>query len=317
MNDNNQLKPKSKVMKSGRAFWGTFFLSLGLFFLIHRMFDPDISVEWVLTLWPILIILIGIAIILKNHYTKLVLSCLSALVLALLIYASAATIQHGCSSIKVHHRDHLSGTVVNHYKLAADSTIKKIALNYEFGGGSLMVFDDSTEFISLKTNNENFDFKVNEKRNDSLQKVRLWLDDAKFDLFDIEDLKVDLGLNKEPVYDLHFEMGALSADMDLSELKIERLDLQTGASALEIKLGMPVLKKSVVDVEMGAAGLELFIPKEAAAVIHTDIALSSQSYTGFRKVKSNRYESENFSTSEYYYVIKLQGGVASFKVTRY
>ena len=47
---------------------------------------------------------------------------------------------------------------------------------------------------------------------------------------------VEMSLNSKPEWELNFDVGAASLDLDLTQYKISKVDIDMGAAALNIKI---------------------------------------------------------------------------------
>ncbi len=83
-----------------------------------------------------------------------------------------------------------------------------------------------------------------------------------------------LGLNKDVTWQLLFEMGASDAQIDLTDLRVVDLKVETGASNTEITLPANA-GQTHVDLDGGAASVIFTVPEGVAARIQVDSGLSS------------------------------------------
>lgn len=84
----------------------------------------------------------------------------------------------------------------------------------------------------------------------------------------------NFGLNKDTSWQLKFEMGASDAHIDLTDLRVTDLKVETGASSTDIIL--PANSGVThVDLDGGAASVNFTIPEGVAARIRVDSGLSS------------------------------------------
>ena len=81
-------------MKISHVFWGTLFIGLGLLVLINNF--TAIFMDWstIWKLWPIVIILLGISLLIKDKFGKGIITGLAAIILALAIFATFKTAVH-------------------------------------------------------------------------------------------------------------------------------------------------------------------------------------------------------------------------------
>ena len=128
--------------------------------------------------------------------------------------------------------------------------------------------------------------------------------------------KLDIQLNEEPVWDLDLEIGAAKAFFDLTDYKVKRINLQTGATDTKIKLGN-LYNEIYIDVQMGAASLEIKIPREFGCKIDGDMVLIKKDLENFTKKNEGVYISENYNNNENKIYINVEGAAASLKVSQY
>jgi hypothetical protein len=123
-----------------------------------------------------------------------------------------------------------------------------------------------------------------------------------------------LGLTGEVPLDLRLETGAARGEIDLSDLRLRSLRLQTGASQTRVRLPRAA-GATRVSAEAGAAEVAFTVPAGVAASIHSRIALGSTQVDTARFPRNgDRYESPDYATATNRVEIDLQGGVGTFRV---
>ncbi len=124
-----------------------------------------------------------------------------------------------------------------------------------------------------------------------------------------------IGVTAEVPLDLKVDAGASRTILDLGDLRLRSLDLQTGASETRVLLpkaaGMTTVKAN-----SGAASLTMEVPAGVAARIRTRVALGSTQIDQARfPASGSGYESPDFATATNRVEIDVQGGVGSLRVT--
>jgi hypothetical protein len=126
------------------------------------------------------------------------------------------------------------------------------------------------------------------------------------------DWNVTLSLQVPLELELH--SGADTADLDLSDLKVEDLTVDTGASRTVISL--PTIGRSRVRIHGGAADIRLSVPTRVAAQIAVRGGASSVKVDELRFPKvGDRYRSPDFDGSEHRIEIEIDTGAASVQVS--
>lgn len=128
--------------------------------------------------------------------------------------------------------------------------------------------------------------------------------------------KLDIQLNEEPVWDLDLEIGAAKANFDLSDYKVRKINLKTGATETKIKIG-DLYDETYIDVDMGAASLEIKIPREFGCKIDGGMALIKKDFEDFIEKEDDSYVTENYNNANNKIMINVEGAVASLRVIRY
>lgn len=132
--------------------------------------------------------------------------------------------------------------------------------------------------------------------------------------FDSDKLRWTVGMNPEvPLY-LDLEVGASRNFLDLRNLQVKDLRLQTGASATDIDL--PVRAgQTRASIKSGAASVEIRVPPGVSAEIHTTGGLSSFDVDTARfPGGGNLYRSPDYDAAANRVELHLEMGVGSIKV---
>ncbi len=129
-----------------------------------------------------------------------------------------------------------------------------------------------------------------------------------------EHLTWDLRLAPDIELDLRIEGGASRGSLDLSSLRVRRLDLKTGASRTKVTL--PAAGVTAVNADAGAAQLVFSVPLGVAARIHSQMVVGSMGVdeSRFPKTGSGRYESADFETATNRVAIEIRGGLGSVRI---
>jgi hypothetical protein len=124
----------------------------------------------------------------------------------------------------------------------------------------------------------------------------------------------DLGLTGEVPLDLRLETGASRTALDLREIRLRRLDLQTGASETRVILPRNA-GTTEVRAEHGAASLTFEVPAGVAARIRTRMTIgSSQIDEGRFPRAGDVYQSIDYGSAANRADLDIQGGVGSLRV---
>jgi hypothetical protein len=305
-------------MKTSHIFWGVFFISIGGLILLGNTAGLDFTWHSAWKFWPSVLVLIGVSILVKNQIGKGIVAGLAALVLALTIYASvSATTNLIDDDFEIHFGDEAVNYDTTYFSHDYSDSIKTASLHFSSGAGGFKILTPTDKLIDFKT--EGVKDNYNLRRDDTGDRTSID--------FEMKNTKLKLGkgnykntvemsLNSNPEWDLSFEVGAASVDLDLTPYKINNLDVQMGAAALNVKLGN-LSEITHVKVEAGASDIDILIPDSVGCEINSDAALSSRNYEGFEKVNDDVYRSKDFEKYPKKIFIEIDCGVSSIDVKKY
>ncbi len=112
-----------------------------------------------------------------------------------------------------------------------------------------------------------------------------------------ESLDWEIHLNKDIPLSLKIDSGASASILDLSDLKVSDLDIDTGASSTELTLPANA-GVTHVDIDTGASSLKVSVPASVAATIRIKSGIASVNVNPrFPRMGGGLYQSSDFSTS--------------------
>ncbi len=306
-------------MKTSHIFWGTLFIVLGMLILLNNFSPIGLYWEDLWEYWPVVLVLLGISLMIRNRAGKVILAASAAVFLAVTIFASVKfTTGFINNDFEVSFDDdNYHNYTVNEYKEDYDSSINRAILNLDAKAGDFNIDSVSSELIYVKTIGTDNKFYLSKYDNDRTSNLKFKMKKTRFHFGKGNyKNKVNISMNENPVWDLNLDVGAASIDLDLTKYKIEKLDVDMGAASLDVKLGALNHKTDVI-VEAGASSINISVPKEVGCEIKTDDVLSSNSYDNFRKIKSGLYRTSNFDEVQKKIYINIDCGVSSVSIYRY
>jgi hypothetical protein len=124
-----------------------------------------------------------------------------------------------------------------------------------------------------------------------------------------QSLEWKIDLNRDIPLTLRLETGASQSELDLRDLRVTALKINTGASKIDLTLpanaGMTTVK-----VEMGAASLDMVVPDGVAARVHAEQGVSAIEVDTVRFPYANGiYESVDYSSAQNKVDVMIQAGV--------
>ncbi|MBC8335589.1 MAG: hypothetical protein ISR59_11960 [Anaerolineales bacterium] len=247
-------------MKTKSVFWGGLFILAGLLLLFNNLGFLNINV-WEL-IWPTFIIAMGVFTLWSAKRGPEALDVEDVSILLDGTRQGKMSLAFGAGQV------HVNG------KTGDDEL-----LNGTFSGGVEYHTNKDGDFTDLSIKNATTDF---------FQTIMPWTWGAR---------EWKFGLSKLISWQLHFEMGASDMQIDLSELRVEELEIDTGASNTKIVLPANA-GHTHVDLSGGAASVHFEVPEGVAARIQVDSGLASIDINRERFPRvGGYYKSDNYDTA--------------------
>jgi hypothetical protein len=130
-----------------------------------------------------------------------------------------------------------------------------------------------------------------------------------------ESLDWDICLNGDIPLNLKVDSGASASTLDLTDLKVVELDIDTGASRTEVSLPANA-GNTLVDIHSGAASININIPTGVAARIKTKSGIASINVDSnrFPRMDGDLYQSADYATAANRADITIDTGVGSVEI---
>lgn len=262
-------------MRKSSVFWGIVVILAGLLLLLNSFGVLDYSVWKVF--WPAFLILLGLWFLLIPVFRK----------------NDPVTNQHITFQVE-------------------DTSESEVIFRH--GAGRLNV-DAATVNDTLLEGD--FSGEVEQKiiRSGNLAKIQLSAKEESFiPLRPGSGLIWNVRLNRFVIYRLAFRTGASESMINLSDLQVKEVSLETGASSSTVT--MPARAgRTRVEVKFGAASVNLIVPEGVAAHIKVESGLSGININTNRfPVVENGYESPDYAIAENRVDILVESGLGSLSI---
>jgi len=309
-------------MNKSSVFWGTFLIMLGGLFLLRSINTLDSDFSIFIRLWPVFLIFWGLSIIHFPQIAKNILAGLSAVFLALFIFA---IFSHGWSFTKTNifrwqnnnkiDKDEQVYEFSKQKVINFDTTVTAADLKINFGAGNLQIGNKDDNSILINGSDFNLEHEnILGNSNRVALSVSSPGDDAILDRIQGE-FGLEILLNRNIEWYIQSNVGAADVDFDFSELNTPKISVDCGASDIELKLGA-IAKTQEIFIDCGASDIKIKIPELSGCRIIAETFLSDEDFDGFEK-KGNVWQTKNIYHAGNIIDINLDGGVSSFKVIRY
>ena len=307
-------------MNIKRVSWGLVVLFVGLILLFTNL--GYIQFNWfaVFSLWPVLLILVGLSFLLpEKEESKYVMIFATLGVLVLFTYQGLRTPSEPWFNFQFNKEDtgeqqEEQPVHAEHFRREFDAKIKRASLTLEGGVISYEIAESTDELFVADTKSQ-FNFSLADKRDgDQVELDFVMRSEGEHTVKG--DNKVVMHLNTLPLWDIKLSLGAGRADFDLSEYKVQKLEVEGGVSSVKIKLGMP-LEETEIKLESGLASFEILIPRGSACRIVSDSALSSNDFEGFTKQADGSFISGDYHRATHKFTVNMESGLSRFQFRQY
>lgn len=301
-------------MKYKNLFWGLLLILLGVAYLLKQFGVVYFNWRDVISLWPMLLVLLGISILPIKAFYKLITSFVAIAVMALIIYFNPGQWQAGWTIWIGNHYQSEKNDVKEsfYYDDGAEYALLEldaVAGSYTIEGTTDNLFDfthigDSGTYYNQTTSHDNYQhIKIGpETKNNQFNTYR--------------NHQVEIKLNEETIWNIDIDAGAAEIMLDLTPFIVNKLTINGGAASVEVILGDRADSLNV-KIETGVSAVVVKVPKHVACEVNTDSFLVSKELPDFDKVSKSTYVSPNFSSAEKNIYIKFEAGISSFEVVRY
>jgi hypothetical protein len=301
-------------MKTGRIFWGVLFVAIGILLLLERTGILYVEWGWIWKFWPLILVVWGAVILLGNKQPgRTIVLVLLALGVALFVLG---IFNFGWAWHSHDWQADAAGEYDQELSQPYDSTVHRASFTFESGAGTFVLEDTTSQLIDASTRSNFGHYICEAEKTEDSQHVTLQLAGNKQRWWGGRmNNHVRIRLNSAPLWDMRFEVGASSMDVDLSRYAVERLVLATGASSVNLTLGDRA-NETRVSVKTGVSSLRVHIPDASGCEIRAEAPLSSKDFRGFTKIHSGVYQTENFDSASKKIYIDVHAGVSSLSVKR-
>ncbi|MHB1420591.1 MAG: LiaI-LiaF-like domain-containing protein [Bacillota bacterium] len=296
-------------MQPRKVVGGILLIAFGLIFLLNNIGILDWSV-WagIARLWPLLIILAGVNLIFRHSRWGVIISVLviavgilTALVWPMeQIYRWSGTQQQG------------------HWSQPLNAQINTLDVDLALKGAKFS--------ISPSTNLADMDYIYYGAApkiifNDNNGKGNLSIGEEKFIIWGPgwkrNGPELKLGLNPDVLLNLNLNIGAVDGDFDLSQMTIDRLSINTGASDLDIRLGNrnPL---TTVEINAGASKLVIRVPFDSGVRLDASGAINRVDFDQeeFQNL-DGKMVSFNYANATSKVDVLVSSGVSQLSIERY
>ena len=170
-------------------------------------------------------------------------------------------------------------------------------LTLDLGASSLNMDSGQGDLLEAKLRGRSLDYW--QKYRNGYESVDIGFESRDFTIGNIQphEASYDFYLNNEIIWDIEFDLGAISGNLNLQDLSVRTIDLDSGAASLTIILG----DKHDLDfsIDSGASNIDLIIPRGAGLRVEMDTGLTATNIEDLGLIDAGDYYiSPNFDSAE-------------------
>jgi hypothetical protein len=295
-----------------RWIWGTLLILVGILYLgINFSWWSSLEVSQIIEFWPMLLILLGLALLVRNWKAGwAIMTAAVLLIIALIIASISDKVPFRSNPFK----NKISQNSIRSSSFSADinNDVSEANIDIKTGAVELKLDDTSNKLIEGKLDSTFAEPQLDTKVSNSIASAILRTDRFTGRWPDKNNL--DAKITSEIPVNLSLDAGAASLDLDLTNIKLRELDINAGASSINLLLGNQVRNGGRITIDAGASSIEIKVPKEIGAQVKLESPLSSKTFRNFNQTQNNLYQSEGYTDKTTQIEIIINAGVSSISI---
>ncbi len=306
-----------KKSKTSNFFGGAFLLVCGIILLLHNLTYWDFNFLELHTLWPILLIIIGIQIMKIPLIIKKILATINGAFFALVIislFFNITSFFTTISPLKFHfHKNISSNTEIesNISKSIDLNDTESAKLNLSVGTSSVVLSGGSTHLIDIYT-----DYGVlnlNRTSIDKFTELDIEVGPEFIANGDFEQYTTAI-LNNSIPWECDIECGASQIELDFTNVNLISSDINCGMSDITIQFG-DIADRTDMNITSGMSSLMLVIPENVGCMIKREsfaagFTMTPEASHHFEVINSD-YISKDFDNAKKKIYINVEGAFSN------
>ncbi len=300
-------------MKVKNVLWGLVLILTGILFILRNIGVINFSWFNFLQLWPAIFVLWGISLLPLKEYLKIVL-----IVVVLGIFTVFVLDSDNNWNIHLLWNNNDNMEYFESYQdfsLPYNDSVTTAHLELDAAAGSFIINDTTNDMLYFEKHGggSNYDYISSITGN----KTNIQISRKKHHFsFNEKHHKIYIQLNPNPVWDIDLEAGASSVKYDLSQFKVNSININSGASSFNLKLGK-LYPKTDVTIDAGASSFKINIPESAGCDMVISSVFSGKNFVGFNKIGTGHYRTSNYDSATQKIDINIDAAVSSYTIIRY
>jgi hypothetical protein len=234
-------------MKSKGVFWGVLLVAVGLLFVLRNLGYFYFSWHSFWRLWPVILVLLGVSLLPVKGFIRIIIS-FAIIVLSVVFLTDDQTSSSynnwydnwnwNWNDREWNNDTEDESDTWNNQLLTEDydSIIQNAVLDLDAVAGEFRISSTDTYLLKFEREGNVGKYSLDAENAGSSVVLKLSMNGRKIRSGNVKN-DANISLNPNVVWDLKVDAGAAKIDFDLSPFKIDRVDVDGGASSLRLKLG--------------------------------------------------------------------------------
>ncbi|KAB3531502.1 LiaI-LiaF-like domain-containing protein [Alkaliphilus serpentinus] len=287
-------------MKQDKIIGGIILISIGVIFLLTNLGYLNWSIFYsIIDLWPLILIAIGINTIFKKN--KIVSAVTWILFFVILI------------GYGLYYQGSYNTNFVKGDELAIDYNprVETGELNLKLGGTTFDINSSENRLLNALYDGGYYKPEIRYTKDNTHAIITIENMSKRFQLMSRKNLDSKFKLNKDVIWNVDADVGAVKGTLDFSDLKIHELDIAMGAGKLDIIFG-DSHTETRAKIDSGASDLDIYISDKIGAKIKLQGALNNSNLKskGWRLI-DDYYVTPGFEEAESKLILDVNSGVAN------
>ena len=270
---------------------------------------------YLLELWPLLLILIGVRFIFGAESPVTVILLALSLVFAIAYLSNFKEVR---TNLPLSHFN-VSEKAPSQSFYLSNADITDASFNVNLGAAKINIgsLDSGNDRVYEGDFSSNDQLSINDNIKNNSDQVTIKETPSQLHFGGNDDRTFNLNVKRNLPLTLNLNSGASTLNLDLSDLDLKNLEVNSGAATGQIKFGTREARLSTA-LSTGASSYKFLIPKDYAISITSDTALTTNNFENIGLVKNgNSYKSADFDQSVDQITLKLSAGASKFEIERY
>ncbi len=305
-------------MKVANFFWGVILILLGLLIFFSKLDIIEVNWAFILNLWPLLIIFLGVYFLPGKIRTIGVL-ILTAVITVLFFYSilefpklsdfrQNPLSQKGQTDIKNETFD--LGNMDAMLTFDYDKKFKYGRLDFSTDRGRFKVDESDDNLFALQAEEKEWQaFKMNKQLKADTGIADLSLKGVK------GNNPVTLALNEKPIWHLRLNFGKAKADLDFSPFKINRLQLKAKKAQIMMALER-ITKRALVSLNAEDSKVKIEIPENLGCKIVSKYPLGNADLEDFNAQNNRTYTTPDYQGASKKLTVRLDEPLKNLTISR-